>query len=45
MNLYCIYDSVMGVVIEVGWRETMYSVVSDTYKGNFDRYKVYPWEG
>jgi hypothetical protein len=45
MTLYCIYDSLVGAVIEVGWRETMYSVVSDTYRGDFDRYKVMVWEG
>lgn len=43
MTLYCIYDSIMGVVIEVGYRETMHSVVNDTYKGDFKRYKIMVW--
>ena len=45
MNLYCIYDSVMGVVIEVGFQESMRAVVINTYNADFQRYKVYPWRG
>jgi len=45
MKLYCIYDSIMGVVIEVGFRETMLAVVINTYNSDFQRYKVMIWEG
>lgn len=43
--IWCICDTKYGVVIEIGRRETMYSVVNDAYKGDFNRYKVYPWRG
>lgn len=45
MKLYCIYDSAMGVVIEVGFQETMRAVVINTYNSDFQRYKVMIWEG
>jgi len=41
--IWCIYDSVMGVVIEVGFRETMQAVVVNTYNSDFKRYIVMVW--
>jgi len=43
--VWCIYDSIMGVVIEVGRRETMQAVVINTYNSDFKRYIVMAWRG
>lgn len=42
--IWCIYDTKYGVILEIGWCETMYSVVNDTYNSDFQRYKVMVWE-
>lgn len=43
--IWCVYDAKYGIVIEIGRREMLLQVVNDTYKGDFDRYKVMVWEG
>ena len=43
--IYCIYDSIMGVVIEVGRREVLLQVVKDVYDEDSTRYVVKVWEG
>jgi len=43
--IWCIYDSIMGVVIEVGFRETMQAVVINIYNSDFKRYKIMVWRG
>ena len=45
MTLYCIYDTIMGVVIEVGRREELLQVVNDVYDGDNARYVVTVWRG